>query len=106
MVAVFTPVITSHRFGRLRDADHHFSNGRWQVTLQASLLATISHLVASTLGDGTRTPLQSEASASREPASGSTPNTHAGKNIEFSLPDGYIVLVGIIKISGVERGPG
>lgn len=105
MVAVSTPVTISHRFGRLRDADHHSSNGRWQVTLQASLLATISHLVASTL-DGTRTPLQSEASASREPASGSAPNTHAGKNIEFSLPDDYIVLVGIIKISGVERRPG
>lgn len=54
----------------------------------------------------TRAPLQSEVSAPGESASCSAPDVHAGKNIESSLPNGYLVLPGTTKTSGLERRPG
>lgn len=51
-------------------------------------------------------PSKAKSRAPGESAASSATDAHAGKNIELSLPNGYLVLAGTIKTSVLERRPG
>lgn len=80
--------------------------GPGRRSLQASLLATVSRQVASAFGHEHVQPSKAKSRAPGESACRSAPGVHAGRNIESSLPKGYLVLPGTTRTSGLERRPG